>query len=74
MNKLTDREQEILDFIIEYREYNGYSPSLREICQGCYIGSTNGASYFINQLVMKQAIDYTPRIPRSARPKKRKAV
>lgn len=71
--ELTEREQEILQFILKYREDRGYSPSLREICRACYIGSTNGAAYFIDRLVKKGAIDYTPRIPRSITPKKNRA-
>ena len=72
--ELTERETEVLNFIISYRERKGYSPSLREICKGCYIGSTNGASYFIDRLVTKGAIDYAPRIPRSIVPKKGRAM
>ena len=71
---LTEREQQVLDFIASYREKRGYSPSMRDICKGCYFGSTRSASYYINQLVMKGAIDYTPRTPRSITPKHRDAV
>jgi len=63
--ELTEREKEVLDFIVEYRKEKGYSPSMREIAQGCYIGSLNGVSYFVNQLVIKKAIEYVPRQARS---------
>jgi len=63
--ELTAREKEVLEFIVHYREEHGYSPSMREIAKGCYIGSLNGVSYFINRLVEKQAIEYVPRQARS---------
>ena len=65
MEQLTEREQEVLDFIAKYRDDHGYSPSMREIGKGCYIGSLNGVSYFINRLVEKQAIEYVPKQARS---------
>lgn len=71
MKELTEREKQILDFIIAYRTQKGYSPSHREISKGCYIASRNGVSYYINQLVIKGAIDYTPMIARSIKPKEK---
>lgn len=71
---LTEREKEVFDFIMRYREERGYSPSTRDICKGCYLGSTNSAAYYINQLVIKGAIEYTPHIARSIRPRKRDAI
>lgn len=65
MKELTAREREIFNFIRSYRQQKGFSPSLREICKNCYLGSTNSAAYYIGQLVSKGAIDYVPRIPRS---------
>lgn len=74
MKELTDRESEVLDFIIDFRERYQISPSLRDICRGCYFGSTNSAAYYVNQLVIKEAIDYTPRLSRSIRPKHKPAI
>ena len=31
--KLSGRQEEILEFVIRFREENGYSPSLREIAE-----------------------------------------
>lgn len=74
MKPLTDREKEVYTFIMSYRDNRGFSPSLREICAGCYLASTNSASYYIDQLVKKGAIEYTPAVARSIRPKQRDAV
>lgn len=32
--KLTIREEEVLEYIIKFKEVNGYAPTVREICQG----------------------------------------
>ena len=74
MKRLTEREREVLTFIVKYREEKGYSPSTREICKGCYLASTNSASYYINQLVIKGAIEYTPKVARSIRPTEKTAI
>ena len=65
MKELTNREKEVLDFIISFRSEHNYSPSFREICVGCYLGSLSSAKYYVNQLVIKHAIDYVPRRARS---------
>lgn len=33
---LTDREKDILKYIIRFKEVNGYSPTVREIARGTY--------------------------------------
>lgn len=38
--KLTERETEVLQYIIRFKEVNGYSPTVREIAQGCYRSRT----------------------------------
>ena len=65
MKQLTEREKEVLSFIKSYRNENQFSPSLRDICRGCYLGSTNSAAYYVDQLVRKGAIHYVPRQARS---------
>ena len=39
--KLTKRQKEILDFISDFIEYNGYSPSMEEIAEHFHFASLN---------------------------------
>lgn len=39
--KLTKRQKEILDFVSEFIEYNGYSPSMEEIAKHFHFASLN---------------------------------
>ena len=63
--KLTPRERDIYIFIVCYHDEHGYSPSLRDICRGCYLASVNSASHYVQRLMVKGYIQYTPKIPRS---------
>ncbi|MHB8930688.1 MAG: LexA family protein, partial [Melioribacteraceae bacterium] len=50
---LTDRQQEILDFIQIYANHNGYPPTYREIGKQFNIVSTFGVKRHIDALVKK---------------------
>ena len=39
--KLTKRQKQILDFLSEFIEYNGYSPSMEEIAEHFHFASLN---------------------------------
>lgn len=65
MKPLTPREKEVYLFIKDYHEKHGYSPSLREIGKGVYMGSTRSVSIHLSNLIAKGYIEYTPRISRS---------
>jgi repressor LexA len=52
-NELTDRQQEILNFIHEFRDENGYPPTLREIGRRFEISSTFGVKRHLEALVKK---------------------
>lgn len=52
-NELTDRQQEILDFIQIYANHNGYPPTYREIGKQFNIVSTFGVKRHIDALVKK---------------------
>jgi repressor LexA len=56
-SKLTDRQQEILNFIDEYSEKNGYSPTYREIGTHFNIASTFGVKRHIDALIKKGFIN-----------------
>lgn len=51
--KLTDRQQDILNFIQQYLEANGYPPTLREIGKKFDISSTFGVKRHLDALVKK---------------------
>ncbi|MGN0808268.1 MAG: transcriptional repressor LexA [Candidatus Coproplasma sp.] len=56
MRKKLDRSQTVLQFIEKYMTENGYSPSVREICDGCKIPSTATCFNIMNELAEKGLI------------------
>src|SRR3954464_15040822 len=50
MRKLSDRQQRILDFVVEYTGEHGYPPSIREIGQAVGITSTSVVDYNLKAL------------------------
>ena len=70
METLTDRQREIYDFIVKFRNEKGYSPSFREIGKGCFLSSMASVSRHIDILVRKGYISYIPSEPRTIRPTK----
>ena len=50
MEKLTEREQQAYDFIVNYFKDNGFSPSYQEIADGIYYGSSTSVSPIIQSL------------------------
>ena len=52
-NQLTDRQEEILNFINSYREINGYPPTIREIARQFGMSSTFGVKKHLDALVKK---------------------
>lgn len=51
--QLTERQQEILTFIEQFRDANGYPPTLREIGRKFQISSTFGVKRHLDALVKK---------------------
>ena len=51
--QLTERQQEILTFIEQFRDANGYPPTLREIGKKFLISSTFGVKRHLDALVKK---------------------
>jgi len=51
--EITDRQKEILDFIQDYVEFNGYPPTYREIGKKFNIASTFGVKRHIDALIKK---------------------
>jgi|SRR5690554_503774 len=52
-NNLTERQEEILNFINSYRELNGYPPTIREIAKNFGLSSTFGVKKHLDALVKK---------------------
>lgn len=56
---LTDRQEEMLDFIVLYNVDNGYLPSFREIGRQMSITSTNGVRCHLEALERKGWLTFT---------------
>jgi repressor LexA len=55
--ELTDRQKEILDFISEYIEFNGFPPTYREIAKNFNLASTFGVKRHLDALSKKGYIN-----------------
>ena len=63
--KLTKKQLAVLDFIRDFSEENGHSPSYREICEGLGLSSVSAVAEHIDNLVAKGALVKTPGEARS---------
>ena len=54
MEKLTNKQIIILDFIKKYTAKNGYSPTIREICEGVHLSSPATVFVHIKNLETKE--------------------
>ena len=50
MRKMSERQQKILEFVMEYTADHGYPPSIREIGQAVGISSTSVVDYNLRAL------------------------
>lgn len=62
--RYTDRDKEVLLYILRYQQEKGYSPSVRDISKGCYM-SASTAQRHLYKLVELGYLMITPRTPRS---------
>ena len=65
--ELTNRQKEVLQFIINYIHENEYPPTFREIGRGLNITSTKGVTDHLDVLVKKGYIDRSPNHSRAIR-------
>ena len=65
---LTDRQREVYDWIVDYCETYGYSPTVRELVKAFGFGSPNSALCHLNRLRKKGWIRWTPHRSRTIRP------
>lgn len=56
MRTKKDQSLQVLAFIENFIEENGYSPTVREICKACDIASTASAFYYMNDLAERGLI------------------
>jgi len=47
---MTERQKQFIDFIEQFTEYNGYSPSIREIAKGLGLSSTASVKKMLDRL------------------------
>jgi repressor LexA len=64
---LSDKRQQMLNFIKHYITEKGYSPSIREIAKKCQISSPSMVQYHLKILEQDGYIRRDPSIPRSIR-------
>lgn len=64
---LGDRHHKIMEFLGQFQEQNGYSPSIREIGENIGVNSTSLVDYYLRQLVDKGYIERDQHISRSIR-------
>lgn len=53
MEEMTDRQKQILNFIVKTSEDRGFPPTIREICEEMDIASTNGVNDHLKALERK---------------------
>lgn len=63
--KLTKKQQALLDFLGDFTEEKGYSPSYREIQAGLELSSVSAVAEHIDNLVERGALVKTPGEARS---------
>lgn len=64
---LSERHRKIVEFLTQFQEQNGYSPSIREIGESIGVRSTSLVDYYLKQLKELKYIDRDQHISRSIR-------
>jgi repressor LexA len=65
MEKLSQKQIKILDFLKQFIKEKGYAPSVREICTAVGLKSTSTAHGYLERLEMKGFIKKDPQRPRT---------
>ena len=63
--KITKKQLAVLDFLEDFTEENGYSPSYREIMTGIGLSSVSAVAEHINNLISKGVLKKVPGAARS---------
>jgi repressor LexA len=64
---LTDRQREILAWLVQYIDQHGYSPTLREMCLAFNFASPNGAMCHLVPLERKGYVTWNRQRSRTIR-------
>lgn len=64
-NKITKKQLAVLNFLEDFTEENGYSPSYREIMSGLNLSSVSAVAEHIDNLVSKGVLRKVPGAARS---------
>ena len=65
---LTDRQRQVLDFIVEHQRRTGLPPTLREVQRGLGMSSQNSAVQFVQALKKKGVLQTLPGMARGILP------
>lgn len=60
-----EKKQKVYEFLLQYIEDKGYSPTMQEICDATGIRSKSTASYYLNWLKADGIIDFVPNSTRT---------
>ena len=66
-DELTPREQDVLQYVIRFKEVNGYAPTTREIAQGINTRSLHHVNEILNRLSDKGYLTFKANSPRTIR-------
>lgn len=64
-NTLTAREEDLLNFIIQFKKVNQFAPSVSEMCKGINTKSRTHIIYMMQNLKQKGYINYKEKCARS---------
>lgn len=64
---ITEREKDLLNYVIRFKEVNGYSPTIREIAKGINTNSLNHVKDMMYDLQDKGYLTFKPNSPRTIR-------
>lgn len=67
---MTEREKELFEFIVKFKQTNGYNPTIRDMCFGINTKSVSHVQEMIERLREEGYIDYIEKISRSIHIKK----
>lgn len=59
MDKSIEKEKQIYDFIVSFMQENNYSPSYKEIMEGCGLKSLSGINWYINKMCAEGKLKVT---------------